>query len=186
MTLLKNTGNTLPLSAERIAVVGPNAAATTTMQARAQRGAISCRVGVGRPRGMGGQGNYYGNAPYLIAPTVGLGKFAAVTYVQGCDIGTNDTSGIAAAAAAAAAADATVIIVGLDQNQESEGHDRTSLLLPGAQEALVAQVAAAGAAGGRPVVVVVRRAAAPRAVCVWGGGVRVGRGAPAADGGRPR
>jgi hypothetical protein len=33
-------------------------------------------------------------------------------------------------------ADATIIVVGLDQSQESEGHDRTIISLPGVQARL--------------------------------------------------
>ena len=52
-----------------------------------------------------------------------------------------DTSGFAAAQQAAASADATVIVIGLDQTQESEGHDRTAINLPGVQDEFVQAVA---------------------------------------------
>ena len=48
-----------------------------------------------------------------------------------------------AAAAAAASADATILVIGLDQTQEREGHDRYQLTLPGVQNDLVTIVAAA-------------------------------------------
>ena len=60
---------------------------------------------------------------------------------------------ILAARIAAAEADAVVLVVGLSQGQEKEGHDRTSLLLPGHQGALVSAVVEAAA--GRPVVLVI-------------------------------
>lgn len=70
MTLLKNDKNFLPVSASKVntvALIGPNANATTTLQ-----------------------GNYFGDAPYLISPLEGLKKFATVKYAKGCDIaGTN-------------------------------------------------------------------------------------------------
>jgi beta-glucosidase len=47
------------------------------------------------------------------------------------------------AAQAAAAADAAVVIVGTDEYFETEGEDRTTLALPGEQDALVAAIAAA-------------------------------------------
>ena len=50
---------------------------------------------------------------------------------------------IARAARAAAGADAAVVIVGTDEYFETEGEDRTTLPLPGDQDALVAAVAAA-------------------------------------------
>eukprot|EP01121_Diplochlamys_sp_Union-15-3_P018262 TRINITY_DN661_c0_g1_i1.p1 TRINITY_DN661_c0_g1~~TRINITY_DN661_c0_g1_i1.p1 ORF type:complete len:885 (-),score=214.53 TRINITY_DN661_c0_g1_i1:67-2721(-) len=132
IVLLKNTNNALPLDKSKvktIAVIGPNAAATSTMQ-----------------------GNYYGNAPYLISPTSGLSKYATVKYVKGCDIASSDTSGFAAACSAAQTSDATVIVIGLDQSQESEGNDRTILALPGVQNQLVSHVASCSK---NPVTVVV-------------------------------
>lgn len=56
------------------------------------------------------------------------------------------------AVAAAAAADVAVVVVGTSDTWESEGYDRTTLSLPGEQEALVRQVCAANP---RTVVVVV-------------------------------
>lgn len=54
----------------------------------------------------------------------------------------SDTSGFSAAEAAAEAADATVLVMGLDQSQESEGHDRNSIALPGVQDQLIDAVVA--------------------------------------------
>ena len=62
----------------------------------------------------------------------------------------------AAAVEAARAADAAVVVVGTDDGVESEGHDRTSLALPGRQDELVSAVAAAN-----PRTVVVVNAGAP-------------------------
>jgi beta-glucosidase-like glycosyl hydrolase len=131
IVLLKNTGATLPLDAKTIktlAVVGPNANATTVMQ-----------------------GNYYGVAPYLVSPVAGLSKYASVTYVEGCSIAGNTTVGFDAAVDAASAADATVIVVGLDQTQEAEMNDRTIIWWPGVQGEFISRVAAAAKG---PVVVV--------------------------------
>lgn len=50
---------------------------------------------------------------------------------------------IGAAARAAAQADVAVVVVGLTDEQETEGLDKTTLALPGEQDALVAAVAAA-------------------------------------------
>ena len=50
---------------------------------------------------------------------------------------------IAKAAAVAAKADAAVVVVGTDEFWETEAEDRTTLSLPGDQDALVAAVAAA-------------------------------------------
>lgn len=123
MALLKNANATLPLSASKIsslAVIGPNAGATTTMQ-----------------------GNYYGSpCTQIVSPAAALSAYTTVSYVPGCDIASNDTSGFAAAVAAAQTADATVLIMGLDQTQEAEGHDRTILSFPGVQLDLIQAVAA--------------------------------------------
>jgi len=116
--LLKNDG-TLPLDKTKtktIALIGPNALATTTMQ-----------------------GNYYGNAPYLVSPQAGLNKYVTTVYAKGCDINSQDKSGFSAACSAASSADATILVVGLDQSQESEGNDRTEINLPGVQNDLISQ-----------------------------------------------
>jgi len=131
MVLLKNDG-TLPLSKAKvktIALIGPNAQATSTLQ-----------------------GNYYGNAPYLISPQAGLAKYATVKYAKGCDINSSDRSGFTAACTAASSSDVSIIVVGLDQSQESEGKDRNAIDLPGVQNDLINQVA--GCSKG-PVIVVV-------------------------------
>ncbi|HEY7072923.1 MAG TPA: glycoside hydrolase family 3 protein [Acidimicrobiales bacterium] len=60
------------------------------------------------------------------------------------------------AVAAAAAADAVVLVVGTSGEWESEGHDRTTMDLPGRQDALVEAVLAAN-----PATVVVVNAASP-------------------------
>ena len=94
--LLQNDG-ALPLDmSKKVALIGPNANATATMQ-----------------------GNYNGNAPFLISPLEGLQKIGAtVTYAQGCDVGCTSDSGFADAVNAAKAADAVVVIIGLDLSQE--------------------------------------------------------------------
>ncbi len=63
------------------------------------------------------------------------------------------------AVAAAAEADVAVVIVGTDHDWETEGEDRTTLALPGAQDELVAAVAAAN-----PNTVVVINAGSPAAM----------------------
>lgn len=123
ITLLKNKNGVLPLSkanTKTLALIGPNAAATGTMQ-----------------------GNYQGTAPFLISPQQGFSEYTAVNYLKGCDIDSSDTSGLKDAVAAAAIADATVLVVGLTGAQEGEGHDRTDISLPGVQEQLIAEVSAA-------------------------------------------
>eukprot|EP01059_Diplonema_ambulator_P010303 TRINITY_DN202_c0_g1_i2.p1 TRINITY_DN202_c0_g1~~TRINITY_DN202_c0_g1_i2.p1 ORF type:complete len:747 (+),score=228.62 TRINITY_DN202_c0_g1_i2:37-2277(+) len=131
MVLLKNDG-TFPLDATKyptVAVVGPNANATTTMQA-----------------------SYQGNAPYLISPLMGVSKYAKTLYAEGCDTNCSNQTGFPAATEAAAQADATVLVIGISTEQERESHDRTSIALPGYQEDLVTAVLSAAKG---PVMVVV-------------------------------
>merc|ERR1712196_126870 len=83
---------------------------------------------------------------------MGLAKYGSIRYADGSDIG--------AAVGMVDGADAVVLVVGLTSegvkpNDEAEGHDRTSLLLPGNQNTLIAQVSAAAAKGKIPVALVV-------------------------------
>ena len=55
----------------------------------------------------------------------------------------SDDDGIGRAVAAAAAAEVAVVVVGTNDDWETEGEDRASMDLPGAQDELVARVAAA-------------------------------------------
>jgi len=123
IVLLKNENMALPFSRTKIksiALIGPNAAATTTML-----------------------GNYYGPPPYMISPLMGLEEYASVQYQKGCDIASSDTSKFTAAINAAKEADATVLVMGLDQTQEAEWLDRVTIDFPGVQSNLIQQVAAA-------------------------------------------
>jgi len=144
LVLLKNEGGTLPLKAgavKSVAMIGRNAKATTNMQ-----------------------GNYFGTAPFLISPTDGINAYVANNTVtacadQGCPATCADDE-LKKAVSAAGASDATVIVTGLTSegvrpNDEAEGHDRSSLLLPGNQIDVVSQAAAAAAAKGKPVVLVI-------------------------------
>ncbi|CAL0331571.1 unnamed protein product [Lupinus luteus] len=75
----------------------------------------------------------------------GLKEFAkGITYVSGChDVPCLSDDGFAEAVDSAKGADFVVIVTGLDLTQETEDHDRNSLLLPGKQTDLVLSVAAA-------------------------------------------
>ena len=106
------------------------------------------------------QGNYFTyEPPFLTSPLAGLTHALAsdtttsVAYAKGCSIaGRANEADMAAATALAARASTVVLVVGLDGTQEGEGHDRTTLELPGAQAALIKRVAAAAAA---PVILLV-------------------------------
>jgi beta-D-xylosidase 4 len=88
------------------------------------------------------QGNYQGQAPFLIDPVTAL-QTAGVNVIgsMGMDsVTSNDTSGFAAALASIASADAVIYIGGLDQTVECEGNDRTDIGMPGVQEEFLAQI----------------------------------------------
>ena len=147
IVLLKNSPGALPLkaaAAKTVAVLGRNGNATSNMQ-----------------------GNYFGTAPYLISPVAGIDHYATKTvYNDGVDTE-------AAVKLVADAVDAVVLVVGLlsdcslegkrapgaacalGKSDEAEGHDRTSLLLPANQDALITDVASAASKKKIPVVLVV-------------------------------
>jgi beta-glucosidase-like glycosyl hydrolase len=135
IVLLKNDEKVLPLDMSKIqtvAVVGPHGNATQDLLS-----------------------NYHGtntlvnsHSP-LQALTQALGR-EKVKYSRGCNISDNDKSGIADAVNVVKSSDVALVFVGLDQSQESEGHDRTILDLPGVQLEFVQSVVATG----KPTVVV--------------------------------
>lgn len=132
IVLLKNDGS-LPLSkAKVVAVIGPNFNATTTMQ-----------------------GNYHGVAPYLISPLEGVLMMGlpSVSASMGCDVKCADDKGFADAVTSVHEAEVVIAVVGLDQSQESEGHDRNELTLPGLQAKLLTTVKAAMSSS-QPLIVV--------------------------------
>lgn len=96
IVLLQNDG-TLPLDmSKKVALIGPNANATSTMQ-----------------------GNYKGVAPYLISPLMGLQNMnVSITYAQGCDVACSSDSGFADAINAVKSAEVVIVVVGLDEKQE--------------------------------------------------------------------
>eukprot|EP00050_Salpingoeca_kvevrii_P017654 m.67087 g.67087 ORF g.67087 m.67087 type:complete len:487 (-) comp7653_c0_seq1:71-1531(-) len=120
IVLLQNDNNRLPLQGRpTIALVGPNSNATTTMQ-----------------------GNYQGVAPFLTTISTGLKAYTdSVQQSDGCDVPCKRQDGFANAISLAKSAQAVVLVVGLAQSQESEGHDRDDISLPGYQDSLIEQVA---------------------------------------------
>jgi len=132
LVLLKNDAKALPLQPRdklTLAVMGREAQATTNMQ-----------------------GNYYGTAPFLVSPVKGLESYAKVI--------SNDGSDISKSVEAVKSVDAVILVVGLQSEgakpaDEAEGHDRTSLLLPGNQDDLVEKVSAAAATEKKKTIVVV-------------------------------
>ena len=127
----------LPLDASKlssIAMIGPHANASQDMLS-----------------------NYHGTNTLVNShtPLLAMQKqlpAADVLFEQGCTVGCQETSGFARAVDAAGSADAVVVFLGIDQTEEQEGQDRTSIDLPGHQLELLQQVAQA--AGAKPLVVV--------------------------------
>ncbi len=114
--LLKNEGNTLPLShVSSIAVIGVDGGAKPEIE---------------------GGGSSHVVAPYVISPLEGIRKRAGaaikVTYSDGKD-----------PAVAAGVAKAASVAIVFASTVEGEGHDRPNLELPGNQDDLVKAVAAA-------------------------------------------
>lgn len=123
MTLLKNDG-LLPLSSSysNVALIGPWANATTQMQ-----------------------GNYEGVAPYLKSPLeAAQAQWANVQYAEGTAINSTNTTGFGAAISAATASDVIIYMGGIDTSIEAEGMDRTSIVWPGNQLELIAQLSELG------------------------------------------
>ncbi|XWS41692.1 hypothetical protein CRYUN_Cryun17cG0104500 [Craigia yunnanensis] len=80
------------------------------------------------------------------------GYVKQASYASGCsDVPCDSDAGFNEAILTAKKADFVIVIAGLDLSQETEDHDRVSLLLPGKQMALVSSVAAASE---RPIVLV--------------------------------
>lgn len=141
LVLLRNDG-VLPLAAPgRVAVIGPNADRSAAM--------MGC----------------YSFANHVLThhPDVPLGievpslaealraelAGSALTFVEGCPVEGDDTSGIAAAVAAAAAAEVAIVVVGdqaglFGRGTVGEGNDTDSLDLPGVQRELVEAVVGTG------------------------------------------
>ncbi|XP_057794542.1 probable beta-D-xylosidase 7 isoform X2 [Salvia miltiorrhiza] len=132
IVLLKNDANLLPLSKSKtrsLAVVGHNAANAYVLR-----------------------GDYDGPPCRNVEVLTALKGYVSNTlFVQGCSNADCTTASTRAAVAAAKKADYVVLVMGLDQTQEKEDHDRVELGLPGMQQSLITAVAAAAK---KPVVLV--------------------------------
>ena len=124
IVLLKNNDNVLPLDKTKIkliANIGPNANNAEVMY-----------------------GSYFGIAPFVYTVQDGLELYLeSVMFEPGVEMDTTKTTWIATAIQAAQSADVSILVMGLDQTQEREGHDRHHLELPGQQAGCIRRVAAA-------------------------------------------
>ncbi|MEI6861560.1 MAG: glycoside hydrolase family 3 C-terminal domain-containing protein, partial [Verrucomicrobiota bacterium] len=150
IVLLQNRTNLLPLDKtrlRRIAVLGPLASVIQTNNYNGTySSAISALQGLKDRAGPG------------IEIVTASGAALRGAGGGGGAVGA-DADGLPAAVALARDADVAIVFVGTDRNIEQEGRDRTSLALPGTQEALVEAVAAAN-----PRTIVVELSAGPLTV----------------------
>jgi beta-glucosidase len=135
LVLLKNDGNTLPLSKHlhTIAVIGP--------LADDRRAMLGSWIAAGR-------------AEDVVTPLEGIRAAVAsgtrVLYAKGASVEGADSSGFADAERVAREADAVVLFVGEHHDMSGEARSRSSLDLPGVQEGLARTLKATG----KPLVVV--------------------------------
>ncbi|XP_059631405.1 probable beta-D-xylosidase 7 [Cornus florida] len=132
IVLLKNSAKLLPLpktKTKSLAVIGPNANVAHTLL-----------------------GNYEGPPCKSVTPLQALQSYVKSTrFHQGCNAVSCTSASISKAVEIAKAADYVVLIMGLDQSEEREDHDREDLVLPGKQQSLITSVAKAAK---KPVVLV--------------------------------
>lgn len=135
MVLLKNEGGLLPLAGDvgKVAVVGPLADA---------------------PHEQLGTWTFDGRSEDARTPLAALEEALGerVVFAPGLEVSrTRTREGFAAARAAAEAADVVLFFGGEEAILSGEAHSRADIRLPGAQEALIAELAAAG----KPIVLVI-------------------------------
>lgn len=130
--LLKNARRTLPLrpsTLRSISLIGPHANSSVAL--------------FGSPNYHGDNKLVFGRTPLLAARARLAADNITLHYARGCDVDSDDDTGIAEAIEAAATADAILFFLGLDSSVENEGLDRADLALPGLQLTLVQKVLAA-------------------------------------------
>uniref|UniRef100_A0A0D9XRJ3 Fibronectin type III-like domain-containing protein n=1 Tax=Leersia perrieri TaxID=77586 RepID=A0A0D9XRJ3_9ORYZ len=132
IVLLKNDAGILPLDRAAVAsaaVIGPNGNDPAALN-----------------------GNYFGPPCETTTPLQGIQRYVTrVTFHSGCGSPACGFAATAQASAIAGSSDYVILFMGLSQDQEKEGLDRTSLLLPGKQQSLIEAIAAASK---RPVILV--------------------------------
>ena len=165
IVLLKNSGGVLPLSKKigSIAVIGPLAD---------DRGdPLGPWDALGRPQDV---------VTLLEGIRSALPPSARILYAQGCTIEGDDRSGIAPALEAAKNADAVILAVGESSAMSGEAASRSTLDIPGIQNALIEAVAGAGKPvvlvlmNGRPLSIAWAEARIPAILETWFLGVQTG------------
>ncbi|HEY7045665.1 MAG TPA: glycoside hydrolase family 3 N-terminal domain-containing protein [Jatrophihabitantaceae bacterium] len=167
LVLLKNDGNLLPLktSTGKIAVIGPLGQATYDLN--------------GTWTGLG-KGSSTTPPITVVDGIKAAAPGATVTFTQGCDVNSADTSGFAAAQAAAQAADVAVLVVGETADMSGEASARSVIDLPGVQQDLVAAIVETGRpfvvvlVNGRPLTIPYLHDNAPAILEAWAPGLEGG------------
>lgn len=128
---------------KKLAIIGPNANSTSVLLSdyNAPCGAPSKYVNVGLP------GRKCRLVSILDGARAAMSASTTIVYEQGCNLTSQNTSGLEPATQAAQSSDATIIVVGLDSgfgpsHLEGEAHDRVNLTLPGLQMELIRRVLA--------------------------------------------
>lgn len=109
-----------------------------------------------------------------------LPKDAIVHYAKGCNINDADSAGFAAAIAAAKDADLVIMSMGEARDMSGEAKSRSSIQLPGLQEALIKAIHATGKPvvllmnAGRPLIFNWAADHVPAIVCTWWLGTQAG------------
>ncbi|KAI4366578.1 hypothetical protein MLD38_022439 [Melastoma candidum] len=124
IVLLKNDMNRLPLQklkTSSLAVIGPSAESASLLL-----------------------GNYGGPACKSITVLKAIQSYVSNTkYVAGCDTVTCSSASIDQAVQLAKSVEDVILVMGLNQTEEAEKHDRIDLVLPGNQQQLIRGVAEA-------------------------------------------
>jgi beta-glucosidase len=165
MVLLKNRGETLPLSktVKSIAVIGPLADSRKDM--------IGSWTGDGKPEDV---------VTLLAGIKQKVSPQTKVTYARGCELPCDSAEGFEEAARAARGADFTIVAVGESAEMSGEAASRSSLDLPGKQLDLVRAIHSSGSPyavvlmNGRPLTINELDQSAPAILETWFAGTQAG------------
>jgi len=137
IVLLQNKNSLLPLEmnqAKSLAVIGPHIDAHGALMGNYHGARCGCR----------GDGGISKDLSCIESPLQAIKRNMRfpdqVKSVKGCNIADSDITDIEKATELAQNSDAVILFLGLDQQQESEGHDRIETTLPGLQPKLMESV----------------------------------------------